>query len=334
LLVCQPKNRLNGAMIDPTTQLYPEIEPYKTHMLDVGDGHTLYIEESGNPSGLPALVLHGGPGSGCKPSHRQRFDPSKWRIVCFDQRGCGRSVAPPEGPLHSNTTPHLVADCESIREHLKIPHWATLYGSSWGSTLAITYAQRHTNKVRSLCVSACFFPDEDFTWDWATSPTGLALFYPAAFAELRKLSPTAMGLTMIQDLTAQGLTAIQHMIVCHGLAADLATNQAELEAYFGSPHGANNALIQANFYSRRCDLTPGEQLANAHKLAHLPVFIQQGLQDMVCPPAGAYRLAEALRAADGNPVLEIIPACGHRGTPAMEAARVKALDSLATILLA
>jgi proline iminopeptidase len=321
-------------MIDPTTQLYVPLEPYATHMLGVGDGHTLYVEESGNPQGLPVLVLHGGPGSGCKPSHRQRFDPTKWRIICFDQRGCGRSVAPPEGPLHANTTPHLVADCERIREYLGVAQWATLYGSSWGSALAIIYAQRHTEKVCSLCVSACFFPDEDFTWAWATQPNGLALFIPAAFAELRKLAPTAMGLTMIQELVAQGPEAIRAMIACHAMAADLSPNATEIQAYFSTPGGQNNALIEATFYGRRCDLAPGEQLANAHKLAHLPVFIQQGLQDLVCPPAGAYRLAEALRAAGGNPVLEIIPACGHRSTPQMEAARVKALDSLAEILLA
>ncbi len=319
-------------MIDPLTQLYPAIEPFATHMLEVGDGHTLYVEESGNPNGLPALVLHGGPGSGCKPSHRQRFNPNLWRIVCFDQRGCGRSTPPAEGPLHANTTTHLVADCERIRQHLNMPQWATLYGSSWGSALALAYAEAFTHSVRSLCLSACFFPDEDFTWQWATQPNGLALFFPAEFAELRKLAPNALGLAMIQELVAQGPEAIHAMITCHGLAADLVVNPAELHAYFNSPVGATNALIQATAYSRRCDLQPGQLLANTHKLAHLPIYIQQGLQDMVCPPAGAYRLAEALRAAGGNPTLEIVPACGHRGTPAMEAARVKALDTLAAQL--
>lgn len=320
-------------MIDPTTQLYPPLEPYATHMLAVGDGHTLYVEESGNPNGLPALVLHGGPGSGCKPTHRQRFNPTQWRIICFDQRGCGRSTPPPEGPLHANTTPHLVADCERIREALGIDRWACVYGSSWGSTLAIVYAQRHTAQVRSLCVSACFFPDEDFTWEWATQPNGLALFVPAAFQELRKLSPTATGLAMIQELTAQGPESIRAMIACHALAADLSPDEAGIDAYFASPAGQANALIEASFYSRRCDLAPGEQLANAHKLVHLPVFILNGLQDMVCPPVGAYRLAEALKAAGGQPELTIVPACGHRGTPAMEAARVAALEILAQRLL-
>lgn len=320
-------------MIDAATQLYPEIEPYATHSLAVGDGHTLYVEESGNPQGLPVLVLHGGPGSGCKPSHRQRFNPKSWRIVCFDQRGCGRSTPPAEGPLHANTTPHLVADCERIRGALGVAQWACVYGSSWGSTLAVTYAQRHAAQVRSLCISACFFPDEAFTWEWATQPNGLALFYPAAFAKLRQRSSNTAGLAMIQELFAQGLESIQAMIVCHGLAADLTTNEDELKGYFTSPTGANNALIQASFYNRMCDLMPSEQLTNAPKIAHLPIFIQQGLQDMVCPPAGAYRLAEALKAAGGKPELTIVPACGHRGTPGMEAARVAALDKLAGLLL-
>ena len=312
--------------------LFPPIEPYATQLLDVGDGHRIYVEQSGNPNGLPALVLHGGPGSGCKPEHRQRFDPAVWRIVCIDQRGCGRSMAPPEGPLHANTTPHLVADNEAIRQALGIEAWACVYGSSWGSALALAYAQRYIARVRSLCLSACFFPDEDFTWEWATSPTGLALFVPEAFAALRQRAPTAMGLAMIQELTAQGDEAILAMMVCHGLAADLTPNEAELKAYFTSPAGANNARIQANFYTRRCDLASGELLANAHKIAHLPIMIIQGLQDMVCPPAGAYRLQQALLAAGGTPSLQMIGACGHRGTPAMEAARVAALQTLAFVI--
>jgi proline iminopeptidase len=228
----------------------------------------------------------------------------------------------------------LVADCDAIRQHLNIATWATLYGSSWGSTLAVIYAQRHTEVVRSLCISACFFPDEDFTWEWVTSPHGLPLFYPTQFAKLRHLIPNKSGLELVKEVVAQGSEATQAMFLYEALATGLIVDAQEVETYYKSPQGIKNSTIQVTYYSRRCDLQPGEQLTNAHKIAHLPIFIQQGLQDMVCPPAGAHRLAQALRAAGGKPTLEIIPACGHRATPAMEAARVAHLAALATQLQA
>ena len=309
--------------------LFPALEPYATHQLAVGDGHTLYVEECGNPNGKPALVLHGGPGSGCTPDHRRRFNPAVWRIICFDQRGCGRSTPPAQGPLHANTTQHMVADNETIRQHLGVEAWALVYGTSWGSALAMAYAQTHPRSVQSIVLSAVFLPDEPFTWEWPTHPYGMPLFFPLEFAKLRQFSPTLTGLALVRDLVRQGPEAI-HTLVCYeALAAELNPSAAQIDAYYRSPHGARNALIQANAYARQCDLAEGQLLRDAPKIAHLPIHILQGMQDMVCPPNGAYRLAEALKAAGGKPTLTIVPACGHRATEAMEEARVAAIAALA-----
>lgn len=320
-------------MIDPLTQLYPAIEPYQTHMLEVGDGHTLYVEESGNPQGLPVLVLHGGPGSGCKPSHRQRFDPAKWRIICFDQRGCGRSTPPPEGPLHANTTPHLVADCDKIREYLGVAQWACVYGTSWGSTLALAYTQAFPAITRGLVVGGIWLADAA-SFDWWTSPHGLPMLLPQEFAAVQAYVPGIQGHAMLGALLTKGEDAIEAQIFYECMAAELAPNVVEVKEYLASLAGRNGSLLELTYMANRCYLAEGQLLREAAKIAHLPIFILNGLQDMVCPPSGAYRLAKALQAAGGKPVLEIIPACGHRGTSAMEAARVKALDTLAGLLLA
>lgn len=320
-------------MIDPITPLFPPLEPYATHQLSVGDGHTLYVEESGNPQGLPVLVLHGGPGSGCNPAHRQRFDPAIWRIVCLDQRGCGRSLPPPQGPLHANTTQHLVADCDAIRQHLNIPTWATLYGTSWGSTLALAYAQAHPAITQSLLLGGIWLAD-DPSFAWWTSPHGLPMLLPEEFAAVQAHVPHLHGHAMLAGLLAKGEAAIEAQIFYEGMAADLAPNPAEMRDYLRSPAGRIGSRIELTYMAHRCYLAEGQLLRDAHKIAHLPIIILNGLQDMVCPPAGAHRLAHALRAAGGNPVLEIISACGHRATPAMEAARVAHLAALATQLQA
>src|SRR5688572_455468 len=132
---------------------YPEIEPYRTGMLPVSDVHTIYWEESGNPNGKPAVFVHGGPGGGTDPKQRRFFDPAKYRIVLFDQRGCGKST--PAASLHDNTTWHLVDDMERIREHLRIQRWL-VFGGSWGSTLSLAYAQRHPERVSELVLRGIF----------------------------------------------------------------------------------------------------------------------------------------------------------------------------------
>ena len=140
-------------MTSPLRTLYPEIEPFNTGYLKVSDIHTVYFEESGNPEGKPAIFVHGGPGGGSNPAHRRYHDPSKYRIVVFDQRGCGRST--PYASLQDNTTWHLVSDMEAIREHLSIEKWQ-VFGGSWGSTLGLAYAQTHPHRVTELALRGNF----------------------------------------------------------------------------------------------------------------------------------------------------------------------------------
>ena len=167
---------------------YPPIEPYRTGLLPVTDGHTLYFEESGNPNGKPAVFLHGGPGGGTDGKQRRFFDPAVYRIVLFDQRGCGKST--PFASLEANTTWHLVADMERLREHLQIDRWQ-LFGGSWGSTLALAYAERHTERVAGLILRGIFLVRRaELAWFYQE---GCSWIYPDAFIAYR-LAPT-LGLS-------------------------------------------------------------------------------------------------------------------------------------------
>ena len=164
--------------------LYPPCEPYDAGMLDVGDGHSLYWETSGSPSGRPALVLHGGPGSGSSPTARRYFDPDVYRIVLFDQRGCGRSTPHASAPgtdLSTNTTAHLIADIERLRRHLRVERWMLL-GGSWGSTLALAYAERHSERVTAMVLNSVATTTAAEI-DWITR--GVGRFFPEAWARFR-----------------------------------------------------------------------------------------------------------------------------------------------------
>src|SRR5215218_958448 len=177
------------------TDLYPEIAPYESGMLDVGDGNAVYWETCGNPDAKPAVVLHGGPGSGCFDFFRRFFDPDAYRIVLFDQRNCGRSTphaSEPSTDLTSNTTAHLVADIESLREHLGIERWLIL-GGSWGSTLALAYAEAHAARVSELILfGVTTGRHSEFDWSFRG---GLALFFPEQWEQLE---------TAVTDATSDG----------------------------------------------------------------------------------------------------------------------------------
>jgi len=160
--------------------LYPEIEPYHTGMLDTQDGHQIYWELCGNPEGAPVVFLHGGPGGGCSPSHRRLFDPQKYNILLFDQRGCGRST--PHADLTNNTTWHLVSDIERLRSLLKIDSWV-VFGGSWGSALALAYAEKHPNRVKALILRG-IFTLRQMELDWYYQ-SGASYFFPEKFAILQ-----------------------------------------------------------------------------------------------------------------------------------------------------
>jgi proline iminopeptidase len=171
------------------TCLYPAIEPHASEFLEVGDGHVLYVEQAGNPDGYPALFLHGGPGAGCSPAHRRFFDPARYRIILFDQRGCGRSR--PHASVDANTTWDLVADIERLRAHLGVARWL-VFGGSWGSTLALAYAEQHPEAVSALVLRGIFLcRPEEIHWFYQQ---GASRLFPDYWQEyLAPIAPEAQG---------------------------------------------------------------------------------------------------------------------------------------------
>lgn len=304
--------------------LFPEIIPYATHSLDVGDAHELYIEESGNRHGLPVMVLHGGPGSGCSEKHRRRFDPLIYRIVCFDQRGAGRST--PHGDTAANTTAHLLADIERIRDLLKIEK-TVLYGTSWGCTLALAYAQQHPERVLGMVLGGVFLADHE-SFDWFYNPMGLPQMLPEAFAAVQAHAPHTEGHALIQAVADKGGAAVRDLVFYEGLAADPNPNIMEISEHLHSPEGLRAAGIEVHYFAHHCFLKDGQLLADCPKIAHLPVHIVHGALDMVCPPANAVRLHKALPKS----ILVLVPGSGHMSTTDLDAARVVATTKLAHTL--
>lgn len=291
-------------------RLYPEIEPYATHRLAVEAPHELYIEECGNPAGLPALFVHGGPGAGCEEYHRRYFDPEIYRIILFDQRGAGRST--PHASLERNTTWHLLADMERIRGHLGVDRWV-LFGGSWGSTLALVYAERHPERVLGLILRGVFlcrpweirwfyqeganrvFPDH---WRDFVAPIPEAERHDLVRAHYRRLTGN--------DEVAR-MRSAEAWSLWEGRTATLRPNRSVLD-HFGHPRTALAlARIEAHYFAHHAFLRPDQILRDAHRLKDLPGFLVHGRYDMCCPLQNAWELAQAWPAAK----LEIVPDAGH-----------------------
>ena len=313
----------------PTPLLYPEIEPYDVRMLNVGDGHSLYVEQSGNPNGLPVVMLHGGPGSGCKPKHRQMFDPQVYRVVIFDQRGCGRSQ--PAGRVVANTTDHLVADIEMIRETLGIESWV-VYGNSWGSALGLAYAEAHPERVKGLVIGAIFTATQR-ELDWFYDPAGLARFFPDAYAALRDVlgnpawhdMPRLIRDAVLND-DAHALAVAKATVRLDALSMDLEPDMLALEEYLDSEDFSLTPLrIWAHYFAAACFLSPQQLLKNVGRIAHIPMHITHAGLDLCCPPETAYALHKALPDA----AFTFVPVCGHRANDAMDKARMEALRDMA-----
>jgi proline iminopeptidase len=307
--------------VEPTA-VYPGIEPYRVDFLPSGR-HSLYTEQSGNPEGFPVLFLHGGPGSQTRPQHRQFFDPSFYRIILFDQRGCGRST--PAGSTEDNTTWHLVADMESMRRHLNVDRWL-LFGGSWGSTLALAYAQTYPERVAGLILRGVFLASRaELLWYLE----GLGGFLPEAW----------------QALTggrSEGVTARYHSLVNHPdqttaiQAAQRWIGYEEAAMALGSgakPQGASGdpaaalcrARVQLHYLANACFLREGELLDRCAAIASVPAIIVQGRLDMVCPPATAVGLAQRLDGAE----LRLVENAGHAATqPALAGALRRAADDM------
>lgn len=307
------------------TALYEPLAPYESGMLDAGDGHRIYWETCGNPLGKPALFLHGGPGGGCYGDHRRLFDPAHYRVVLFDQRGCGRSQ--PLGSLEANTTAHLLADIELLREHLRIDTWLLL-GGSWGATLALLYAQRHRERVSALVLRGVFTARRREI-DWLYRHGASALF-PEAFAAFEAFIPPEERGDLIgayhRRLTTgerdPQIAAARAWCGWEGALMTLAPR-----ASYAPGHGDQTlalARIEAHYFINNTFLPEGEILAHVEKLAGLPGVIVQGRYDVVTPPSTAFELHTKWPGSR----LEIVADAGHATSePGTVRKLVEATDS-------
>jgi proline iminopeptidase len=294
--------------------LYPAIEPFRAGRLDVGGGHEIYFEECGNPAGLPALVLHGGPGGGSNPTMRRYHDPSRYRIILFDQRGCGQSV--PHASIDENTTWHLVTDMERLRGHLGIERWQ-LFGGSWGSTLALAYAETHPERVSSLILRGIFLLRRaELDWFYQA---GCSWIFPEAWEAFEREIPPAERDDMIgayykrlrdPDPNVQ-LAAATAWSVWEGTTLSLLEDPERIKRFAVQSYALAFARIECHYFINggffRQD---GELLANASRLAAIPGTIVHGRYDVVTPVRNAWELKKAWPGAE----LRIVPDAGHAMT--------------------
>ena len=297
--------------------LFPPAVPRLARQIAVGDGHLLYVEECGPADGLPVVFLHGGPGSGCTPLQRRLFDPQRFRAILIDQRGAGRSL--PLGELAANSTPHLVADLEAVRDALGIERWI-VFGGSWGSLLAMAYAQLFPERVLGLVLRGIFLGSaheiEAYVQGWQWGAGRIFGHFYTSTAALDFLAATVLGDDREQALAA-ARSWLDHECTCLG--------ESPLEA---DPNMRQLAkvTIQLHYLRRHCFLAPGSLLAGIEHIRHLPAAIVQGMHDPVCPPETASTLHRAWPEATWVPVAD----AGHGGLePPIARACIKALDWVA-----
>ena len=294
--------------------LYPPLQPYNTGYLRVGGGHEIYYEESGNPRGRPAVFLHGGPGGGTDPKMRRFFDPKRYRIVLLDQRGCGKSR--PHASLTDNTTWHLVEDIESLRRHLGLADWL-VFGGSWGSTLALAYAQAHPGRVTALILRGIFLLRRwELEWFYQ-SPGGAAALYPDLWEHYLAPIPPEERADMIgayyRRLTSADpavvAAAAKAWSVWEGATSYLMFNPDYVAKFQqDDAYAATFARIECHYFINRGFLRADDQLlADIGRIRHIPAVIVQGRYDVVCPMRSAWDLHRAWPEAD----LRIIADAGH-----------------------
>ena len=309
--------------------LYPDIEPFNNFHLEVGDGHRLYVEECGRRGGIPALFLHGGPGAGCEPYHRRFFDPERYHLVLFDQRGAGRST--PHAGLEANTTWHLVEDMERLRRHLGFERWL-LFGGSWGSTLALAYAQRHPERVSALVLRGIFLcRPQEIHWFYQEGASRIFPDYWQAFlepipVEERHDLVAAYHRLLTGEDELRRMAAAKAWSLWEARTATLCTDD-NVTAHFGQPHVAlAMARIECHYFVNQAFLEPGQLLHDALRLAGIPGIIVHGRYDMICPLENAW----ALHRRWPDSVLEVIADAGHSAAePGIRAALVAATDHFA-----
>lgn len=308
--------------------LYPPIDPYDQRMISVSGGHQIYVEQCGNPQGIPVIVLHGGPGGGCSPAMRRYFHRDIYRVILFDQRGCGRSK--PHASVEENTTWDLVDDIEIIRETLNISK-AVVFGGSWGATLSLVYAISHPDRVSHLVLRGVFMMTQaELDWFYAG---GAGQFWPETWARFVGLIPEDERHDLIAayhrrlfsgDMTTE-IRAAQAWSAWENALASISSNG---DGGMAPGQYARAFARLENHYFANSGFLPedGWILKNVDKIAHIPGVIVQGRYDMICPPQRAWELAQAWPKSD----LRMVRNAGHAlSEPGISAALVKTMNTIA-----
>ena len=295
-------------------QLYPKIEPYNQFDLKVSDLHTIHVEESGNINGKPVIFLHGGPGGGIEPVYRQYFDPEKWRIIVFDQRGCGQST--PHAELQENTTWDLIADIEKIRQHLEIDKWV-VFGGSWGSTLSLSYAITHPDRCKALVLRGIFMiRKKEINWFYQD---GTSNIYPDAWEHYLRPIPEDERHDLVaayyKRLTSNDdsvrIEAAKAWSIWEASTSKLIQSEESIHAFEDAKVAEAFARIECHYFTNRGFFDTDEWLLeNVDKIRHIPTVIVQGRYDVVCPMISAWELHRAFPEAD----FEIVQDAGHSMT--------------------
>ncbi len=291
--------------------LYAPLEPRETGHLEVDDGHRLYWELSGNPDGKPVVFLHGGPGGGSSPEHRRQFDPKRYNILVFDQRGCGKST--PYASLDANTTWHLVEDIEKLRAMVGVDRWM-VFGGSWGSTLSLAYAQTYPERVTELVLRGIFLFDQ-YEIDWLYKEGGASSLYPEAWEEFVSLVPEAERGDLVEayrkrltsDDADEQLRAAQAWSKWEGQTVTLLPSEETLDHFTSANVAVAIARIENHYMASGGWLEEGQLLRGAEKLRGIPGVIVQGRHDCCTPPRAAWSLKKAWPEVE----LNIVPDGGH-----------------------
>lgn len=300
----------NQLAAKPARSLYPSKEPFNSGLLRVSDVHEIYFEESGNPNGKPAVFVHGGPGGGTDPTQRGFFDPDVYRIVLFDQRGCGKSL--PYASLVDNTTWDLVEDMEKLRKHLNIDRWQ-VFGGSWGSTLALAYAETHPEVVTELVLRGIFLVrKQEIDWFYQR---GASAIFPDAWEHYLNAIPEAEHGDLVAayhkrltgDDPAEQVAAAKAWSIWEGSTSKLHNDAKFVERYADGNFALAFARIECHYFVNKGFMTEGQLLANVGKIRHIPTVIVQGRYDVVCPIESAWALYRAFPEAE----LVIVPDAGH-----------------------
>lgn len=309
--------------------LYPEIEPFDAGMLPVSELHTIYYERCGNPDGLPIVFLHGGPGGGLIPGYRQFFDPSAYHIVLFDQRGSGKST--PHADLRENTTWDLVADIERLREKFDIEKWI-VFGGSWGSTLALTYAITHPERAAGLILRGIFLcRPQELQWFYQS---GASQIFPDFWEQYRDALPedergdfiNNYYKRMTSDDEKTRLDACRAWSIWEGSTSKLFPDTSLIDRFADDKEALALARIEAHYFVNNC-FFPSDNfiLENVEKIRHIPTVIVQGRYDVVCPATSAWDLHKAFPEAS----LQIIADAGHSvGEPGISSALIETTDRI------